>query len=174
MKSNTELPSENTPTSIGLNSCDSLLHWTSISAILGLIAYFIYGITYFPETIPVHFDATGHADRMGGKSTLWLLLAIPSVLWFVLNYVQRNPERLNYAVTIHEKNRQRQYRLAHRLLASYKLFIPCLSLVILWNVHGTTMNIPHLSEGWFALLMLTMVILPLPIYLLLSFREPKN
>jgi Protein of unknown function (DUF1648) len=160
--------------SITPSKLDKAIEWLSRAAALSCVAYFIYAMNVFPENIPVHFNGAGQPDRMGGKSALWLNVAVPLGLWLLLSYLQRRPHRFNYAVPIHEGNQQRQYQLAYRLLGFYKLNIALAALLLFWNVHGICLNVPHPSEGWFALMMLTLVIMPLPIYLFLTYREPKK
>jgi hypothetical protein len=159
---------------INRSKFDKGLEWLSRAAALACVAYFIYAMNVFPEKIPVHFNGAGEPDRMGGRSTLWLNVVIPLGLWLLLSYLQQRPSQFNYAVPIHEGNQQRQYQLAYRLLGFYKLNIALAALLLFWNVQGICMNVPHPSEGWFALMMLTLVIMPLPIYLFLTYREPKK
>ena len=88
-----------------------------------------------PQTVPVHFDVTGTADRFGDRtSVLWLAL-----LWLVLQgaltWLSTRPQVANYPVEVTDENAQDLYREGERLivwvgLAMAGAFIGAIALVV--------------------------------------------
>ncbi|WP_312899900.1 DUF1648 domain-containing protein [Chryseobacterium taichungense] len=62
-----------------------------------------------PETIPVHFDFEGKADRFGKKKFFYLMPAILTVLYFLFAFIVRIPESANYPVPITKENEDAQF-----------------------------------------------------------------
>lgn len=62
-----------------------------------------------PQTIPVHFDFDGKADRFGSKKYFFLLPVILTVLYFIFTFVVRDSGSANFPVQITEENKHAQF-----------------------------------------------------------------
>lgn len=91
--------------------------------LIGLILLLVIPSVRFvdlPETIPVHFSATGEPDGWGSRTTIFLLPGVGLVLYGLLTFVGRKPHRYNYLWSITEENATRQYALAMRMMVLLK------------------------------------------------------
>lgn len=103
-------------------------------ALLALVPITYQGWQVLPARIPTHFNLIGQADGWGPKWMLYLLAAVPVVMYLILCAVQRLPlERLNSVVRITEKNRARQERLVRGLVRWIKAEVTGLFAVLLWS-----------------------------------------
>jgi uncharacterized membrane protein len=98
--------------------------------------YILSSYDSLPETIPTHFNLSGQADGFGKRSSIFLLPAITSALFFGLTLLNRFPHVFNYPVEINETNAEHQYRLATRLLRWLKTWIVILFLLV--SISGIT------------------------------------
>jgi len=99
-----------------------------VAAISGLVFHVLMLLSSWrllPETIPVHFDFWGRADRFGDRSELFLLLALNIISFGALTWLSRHPEKLNLAVKIDPENRGPQFYLA-------SLFARVLKVEVVW------------------------------------------
>lgn len=70
-------------------------HWLLLAASAAIAAY---GWATLPDTVPVHWNAAGQVDRVGGKVELLALPAAAIGSYFLLRYLPRlDPGRANYA-----------------------------------------------------------------------------
>jgi len=67
------------------------------AALLILLSWVYTGIEYssLPDTIPTHFNAKGEADGYNGKSTLWIVCGIFTVLTIGIFYLAKTPRLHN-------------------------------------------------------------------------------
>ena len=71
------------------------LHWLLLAVNLAIAAY---GWATLPDTVPVHWNAAGEVDRMGGKLELLALPAGSLGVYVLLRLLPRlDPGRANYA-----------------------------------------------------------------------------
>ncbi|MFD2922858.1 DUF1648 domain-containing protein [Halobacillus naozhouensis] len=98
---------------------------TSVS-FLTISCTFIYLVMIWnqiPETIPVHFNLNGEADRYGGK---WSIIALPVIsllIWVTFTMLEKYPHAHNYIVTINTQNAEAQYKNSKLMLSVLKLII---------------------------------------------------
>lgn len=69
-----------------------------------------------PNEIPTHFTFAGEADGWGPKSTIFILVAIFTVLTLGISWLSSRPQLLNYPFVITEDNAQACYREAVRMM----------------------------------------------------------
>lgn len=102
-----------------------------------------------PETIPIHFNASGVADGFGKKGMIWLLPAISFVLVPGMLLLRRWPWISNVPVEITEENAMYQYGLIVRLLT----FLSAVVSLTFTNIVYDTVSIAHggisLLGPWF-------------------------
>ena len=62
-----------------------------------------------PETIPIHFTATGEPDAYDDKSMLLFMAVAAILLCFILTFLGRLPRLFQYPFKVTEENAKRQY-----------------------------------------------------------------
>lgn len=97
-----------------------ILGWTSILAVWFLT---ITNYTNLPDTIPIHYNGAGQADRFGGKATILILPLIATVLFVGLTILNRFPHIFNYPTNITQDNALSHYTNATRMIRYLKLII---------------------------------------------------
>lgn len=60
----------------------------------------LYALLKLPVTIPIHFNASGQADRYGNKLTLLFLPVLATVIYVGFTYLNRYPHIFNYPAII--------------------------------------------------------------------------
>lgn len=114
-----------------------------ILAVLGLatllfLSAFHYG--QLPEQIPTHFGADGRPNAFGPKTTLWVLPVLGFVLFSILTFINRCPERFNFTVGITAENAESQYIMATRLTRAMKAIVMLLFAFLVWRTIGIAQN----------------------------------
>jgi len=115
----------------------NLERWHDGIAILLLLFSFIYLIVKWsdlPQTIAIHFNGSGEADRWGGKASLIILPILALVLFVGLTLLRKIPHQFNYMTTITEQNAPYQYKSSIHLLSWVKLEIVALFTYVQWAV----------------------------------------
>ena len=79
-----------------------------------------------PDTIAIHFTATGEPDGYGSRVSVLVLLALWWLLLGALFWLSRWPRLLNYPVAITAGNAQRLYRQAEEMLVVLMLALALL------------------------------------------------
>lgn len=103
--------------------------------VIGLVAMWIYAMTYvpmLPDSIPVHYGATGQPDRWSSRGTILTLPTVATVMFVLLLIVGRFPHRFNYLVEVTEENAARLYRLSRLMLACIRAEMVWLLAIIVW------------------------------------------
>jgi uncharacterized membrane protein len=78
--------------------------------LLGFLWWFtIKHYKTLPQTIPVHFDFDGKADRFGNKRYSFLLPVLLTVFYILFAFVIRDPGSANFPVEINEDNEHAQF-----------------------------------------------------------------
>lgn len=141
----------------------SLDHWlerAALALLLFLWAYTLYDYFTLPETIPTHFNARGEPDDYGSKATLLLLPVIGSVIYLVMNRLNRYPHLMNYPVTITEDNAAAHYRTALRLLRIVKAIVLLIFSAIVVMTHRAALQ-PGTGLGrWFLPVTVLIILCP--------------
>jgi uncharacterized membrane protein len=123
-----------------------------------------------PETIPTHYNGIGKADGFGGKSTIFTLPLIATILFIGLTVLNRFPHVFNYPINITEDNALKQYTYATRLIRYLKLFIVFIFGLIAFK---TIQNANGESDGlgeWFLPLAMGLISIPLIYYVTNLFK----
>lgn len=89
-----------------------------------LILYQVYLIANYwnqlPDIIPTHFNAHGHPDGYGAKSTLLIFPGISMFLYALMFIVYKFPQAINIPWKLTEQNLERQIKLVWRLMLIIK------------------------------------------------------
>lgn len=144
--------------------------WLSIVAIWVLT---IANYTSLPDTIPIHYNATGKADGFGGKATIFTLPLIGTLLFLGLTVLNQFPHVFNYPINITEENAIIEYTKATRLIRYLKLIIVVIfGLIDFKTIQNATGEANGLGI-WFLLLILGLVFIPIIYYLITSIKAKK-
>ena len=102
-----------------------------------------------PETIPIHFNASGVADGFGKKGMIWLLPSISLLLVPGMLLLRRCPWVSNVPLKITEENAVYQYGLIVKLLGFLAAVVSLTFTTIVYD----TIEIAHggssLLGAWF-------------------------
>lgn len=82
----------------------------------GIVAWTLVRFTSLPEVIPVHFDASGTADRVGERSSLLWLTLVMVALVILLAWLSSRPRLFNLPVELTPGNAQAVYREGERVM----------------------------------------------------------
>ena len=143
-----------------LTPTDKIMETSSWALLVALWVMSIYCVFTFPETIPIHFNGSGEADRSGDKSTLLFLPAVCSILILGMTKINQYPHLFNFPVAVTSDNAPRQYHLAQRMIRYLKLVIVFIFLFI--NLH-TMLTVKGMYPGlttWLLPLILIMIFIP--------------
>ncbi|MCI7658039.1 DUF1648 domain-containing protein [Anaerotignum sp.] len=105
---------------------DVLVNVVGICSLGGTTLWLLTVWNRISDHIPVHYDLRGHVDRMAGKDSLWVLLAVSWVMFLALSVVERFPQIWNTGVQVTEKNQEKVYRTLKNMLGTLKMIIAVL------------------------------------------------
>lgn len=74
-----------------------------------------------PARVPVHYNLAGEVDRMGSKSSVFLLLITNWGLYILVTVLEQFPRIWNTGVTVTERNKRKVYRALKSMLGTEKL-----------------------------------------------------
>jgi len=147
-----------------------ILGWTSIFAIWILT---ITNYTNLPDTIPIHYNASGQVDGFGGRGNILTLPLIATILFIGLTIVNKFPHVFNYPTNVTADNALNQYTNATRLIRYLKFFIVIIfgliALQTIRNVNGQTSGL----GVWFLPLTLGLIFIPLTYFVVKLVKTTK-
>ena len=147
-----------------------ILGWTFVIAIWFLT---IANFANMPDTIPIHYNATGQADGFGGKGHLLTLPLISTILFIGLTILNKFPHLFNYPANITPGNALRHYTNATRLIRYLKLIIVIIfGLIVLQTIRNVNGQISGLG-AWFLPLIFGLIFIPLIYYVIKSVKIIK-
>ncbi len=106
-----------------LSSADKFLELIGLVALLGMWVMVVQAYDTIPDTIPVHYNMQGEADRWGAKENILGLPIVATVLYVGLTVLNRFPHLYNYLTEITPANARRQYIIATRMIRVLKLMV---------------------------------------------------
>ena len=144
-----------------------------------LFLIIIWGLTLYtflklPTTIPTHFNASGQPDSYGNKTTLLILPALATIIYFGLTQLNKYPHIFNYMTKINEDNAEKQYTIATRMLRFLKLAVLILFSWIILFTYLTTIGVTNGLGFWFLPLMEGLLLIPVIISIAESFKKKNN
>src|SRR5688572_5322151 len=111
---------------------DNALELISVLALVYMLAFTYTAFASLPDLIPTHFNASGEADRWGGKNGIWLIPVLGTAMYVFLTVLNRFPQKFNFPVPITEANARTQYMLARQLVSAVKASTLCTFAYITW------------------------------------------
>jgi uncharacterized membrane protein len=144
-----------------------------IAGLVGLLAMWIIIIASFsklPDTIPTHFNGAGQPNGFGGKSGIFMLPALATIMFIGFSVLSRFPWIFNYMVKITEHNAFMQYKNATKMMRNLKL-----SLVIVFGLSAYQSMQVALGNAadigsWFIVIILAVVIIPVIYFVVMSYK----
>jgi uncharacterized membrane protein len=126
-----------------------LIEIATLAILLLAWAYVILSYSELDSEIPVHFNASGEADRYGDKQSIFFLPLLGIVIFIGLFILNKYPHIFNYPTEITEENAERQYKNATNLIRILNLIIVFVFAFIIYKiVNAKTENSEALGE-WF-------------------------
>jgi len=123
-----------------------------------------------PESVPMHFDASGQPDRFGDKAELIMLPALATLMYGFMFVLSKFPRQLNYPVQITPENAAQQYRLGLRLIGWLQFSIPLLFGVGMLEIMSISLGQGAQLGSLFLPLMVGLVLLPVAYFVWKAFQ----
>ena len=152
------------------NVWDRVLEAIAIGALVYGIVVVLQAWSTLPDTIPIHFDASGNADGFGPKGMIWLLPSISVVLVPAMLFLRRFPWLSNTPIKITEENAEKQYGLIVRLLSLLACAVSLLFTVLVYDTILIAGGGNSLLGAWFMPIFLTGVMAPILWYFYAAFK----
>ena len=154
---------------IWLTIFDLFIEIAGLAAVLVMWILLVVTYSKLPDVIPVHYNGSGLADRFGGKSGIFLLPVIATILFAGMTILSRFPHVLNYPVKITDNNAFLQYRNMARMIRCLKLvlvlFFGGLVLQTIRNAAGNTDGLGI----WLTPVSLAIMMIPVIYFMVKSF-----
>jgi uncharacterized membrane protein len=144
-----------------------ILGWISVLAIWILV---ITNYITLPDSIPIHYNSLGVADRFGGKENILTLPIVATILFIGLTMLNQFPHLFNYPTPVTEDNALRQYTYATRLLRYLKFIVLVIFGAIIWQ----TISNVHKIGIWFLPTTIALILIPLIYFLIKSLDSTKQ
>lgn len=155
---------------------------TGADKMLEIIGWLINAVTWIlviiyypnlPDTIPVHYNGAGQADRFGEKVSVLILPVIATILFIGMTILNRFPHVFNYPNKITQENAERNYINATKLIRYLKLIV----VVIFGFITLMTILIAQGDANglgtWFLPLMVGLIIIPAAYFVVKSFSHKQ-
>lgn len=131
-------------------------------ALLADAAIVVWTLVRFPslpEVIPVHFDMSGTADRMGERGSLLWLTALMVALVISLAWLSTRPRLFNLPVELTPGNAQSVYREGERMMVCLLVALVVIHLGAAMQVMGAGAGLPLVGAGVAACFLVTPIAL---------------
>ena len=106
-----------------LSLFDWVLEAASFLVIVASWVVLLLNFAEIPETVPVHFNMQGEADRFGSKNELFLVQGIASVLYAGMVVLALFPQAHNMPTTLTEENKEEKWKLSAQFIRVVNLVV---------------------------------------------------
>jgi len=159
---------------IPLGTADKIAEAGGWCILLLLWAVVLMHYGKLPQTIPVHYNASGTADGYSSRSAILSLPVTASLLYIGMTILNRFPHIFNYLREVNAGNARVQYTQATRMIRYLKLMVAVVFLAVgLYALYTAGGN----NARWGSLLLpgcLLMIFLPLLVFVLRSAGKRKE
>jgi uncharacterized membrane protein len=155
---------------INVTPTDRMLEMAGWGILGGLWVLSIWSFFILPDTIPIHFNATGQANGYGEKGTIFFLPVVATIIFIGITVSSKYPHLFNFPVEITPENSERQFNNAIRMGRFMKL---SLSLIFMLIILGTIQVAQGKSDGlgaWVLPLSLALTLIPMVYFIVKSFK----
>jgi len=153
-----------------LSKTDKILEKTGLVLLVACWMLTMYVFAKSPDTIPVHFNASGQADHYGNKAILWILVVLPSIIYVVLSLIGKHPQNFNYLVRLTAKNAEQQYTISTRIIRFMKIAVLIIFLAVIFVIYLTVTKTIHGPGFWFFPFTIGLVLVPAAIMVVQSLK----
>ena len=145
---------------IKFNTADKLLEiigWITLALqwIMTILNY-----SNLPDTIPIHFNASGQADDFGSKGYIFTLPIIGTVIFLGITILNKFPHIFNYPTAITKDNAEKQYKNAFRMMIYLKFVIVFTFIIIQYKTIQTAFGNSQGLGVWFLPLSMGLILIP--------------
>jgi uncharacterized membrane protein len=138
-----------------------------IIALVGLVILWALPAYYFgklPDSIPIHFNASGQADAFAAKAFIWLLPLAGLMLHVVMTLATKDTKNINYPGKITEENRERVYTNMIRMTRVLKVTVTATFIWIVWGTIKTALGMADGLPTYLLPLILLIILGPVAYY----------
>lgn len=126
------------------NRIDIAIEVLCLVILAGVTIYVLAGWSFFPDQIPMHYNAAGEIDRWGSKGEIFFPLAVTWILYLFITLLSRHPAMWNTGVSVTPENSARVYRILKYMIGTLKL---AMVAVLSYLTVNTSTGGP--LPGWF-------------------------
>ena len=153
---------------IELTTVDRILETVCLTLLvllwIGTIAFF----SKLPDQIPSHYNAAGQADDSSGRTHIFILPIVATVIYIGMTLLNKHPHIYNYPATITKENARQLYTSATKLIRVLKFAVVVIFSEIVFMTYKTALtNVTGLG-AWFLPFVVGLMILPNIFYLFKS------
>ncbi len=143
-----------------------------ISYILLTLLWILTLITYYdlPDTIPIHYNASGVPDNFGSKSTIFMLTLIGTILFWLLTTLNKFPHIFYRKTVIPVENAEKQYSSATSIILLLKLAIVIIFILIVMFTYLTATGKTKGLGVWFLPFVFCLTLTPTVYYILKALK----
>ncbi|WP_430409655.1 DUF1648 domain-containing protein [Kordia sp.] len=150
---------------VPVEGIDLIIDLIILAILLFIWGYACISYTTLPDKIPMHFDINGEVDGYGGRTSIWVLLVITTVITVGMYVLTKYPHIHNYMEEITEQNAPRNYKMSCRLLRFVNLFTMLVMLYIVYSIIEKASGNDIILESSFIYIILAFsVVMPLILY----------
>lgn len=95
----------------------------SLLFVVGILLYIVITWKNIPKMIPGHYNIAGEIDKYSSKNSIWILLAVQTLLFTMMSVLERFPNIWNTGVKITEENQERVYTNLRNMQTYLKMMI---------------------------------------------------
>jgi uncharacterized membrane protein len=115
------------PTAFWLDLVNALV----IALLFGLAIYYY---NQLPAEIPIRFDAKGAPIASRTKATLFVFPVMALFISFIMFFIRRQPDMINYPVKVTDENEQALYQQTSQLVSGILLVTNVMLLLVCWKI----------------------------------------
>lgn len=149
---------------------DRILIGVSCMLLIAMWIYTFFHYSNLPDSIPVHFDASGMPTRFGHKASLFALPSIATVQYVALSVLNKYPHVFNYPISLNAENAERQYRNATQMMRWVNLMLLLLFSGLVWRIVNVVRVGSSTLDRWFLPVSIVLLFLPIVYFLVRSSR----
>ncbi len=139
---------------------------------LWLSAVIVYLL--LPNIIPIHYNASGVPNNFGSKTNLLLLPAIGTVIFLLINKLNKHPEIFNYPYELTKENMPELYTNTTRVLRLLKLAILIIFTAIIVLTYLTATGTIQGLGIWFLPLIFLLTLSPTVYYIFKTYSNKRS
>jgi uncharacterized membrane protein len=156
---------------VELNFIDKIIEAIGWILLISIWVFVIYNYLDLPDTIPVHYNAAGEADKFGDKLNILALPIIASLLFVGLSYLNKKSHFFNFPTTITKENAVHQYSVATRMIRFLKLAILIIFGLVMFKTIQNTKGTETDLGIWFLPFTLVLIFVPIFYFLIQSSKS---